>query len=85
MRMLGNLAALADRYRSEWLVARPRLEYTGLYERLFVFRKLAELRKHFGVNFETQRLGTRREELREFVRGCKSLRESWAIANAELA
>jgi len=85
MRLLGNMAALADRYRSEWLVACPRLEYTGLYERLFGFRKLAEPRRYFGVNFETQLLGTRREELREFVQGCKSLRDSWAIAAAELA
>jgi hypothetical protein len=80
MRLLGNMAALADRYRSEWLIACPRLEYTRMYERLFGFRKLAGPRQYFGVSFLTQLLGIRREELRIFVRNCRSMRESWALA-----
>jgi hypothetical protein len=84
MRLLGNMAAMADHYNSEWLVACPRLEYTPMYERLFGFRKLAEPRQYFGVNFQTQLMGTRRRELRELVQGCKSMRESWDTASKEL-
>lgn len=84
MRLLGNMAAMADQYRCEWLVACPRLEYTPIYERLFGFRKLAEPRQYFGVKFQTQLLGTRRNDLREFVRGSKPMRESWAAAMREL-
>jgi hypothetical protein len=85
MRLLGNMAAMADLYNSEWLVACPRLEYTPMYERLFGFRKMAEPRQYFGVNFQTQLLGTRRKELRKFVQASKPMRESWAAALKELA
>ena len=46
MRLLGNTAAMADQYGSEWLVACPRLEYAPMYERLFGFRKLADPRRY---------------------------------------
>jgi hypothetical protein len=84
MQLLGNMAAMADRHSSEWLVACPRLEYTAMYERLFGFRKLAGPRQYFGVTFQTQLLGTRRSELREYVQRCKSMRESWTAALEEI-
>jgi hypothetical protein len=84
MQLLGNMAAMADRHCSEWLVACPRLEYTPMYERLFGFRKLAGPRQYFGVTFQTQLLGTRRRELREYVQRCKSMRESWTAALEEI-
>src|SRR6267154_5882951 len=54
MRLLGNMAALADHFRAEWLIACPRMEHSTLYQRLFGFRPMAAPRPYFGVKFETQ-------------------------------
>ena len=84
MRLLGNMAALADLFQCEWLTACPRQEHAPMYQRLFGFRPMAEPRKYFGVDFETQLLAIRREELREYVRCFKPMTAAWAEALAGL-
>lgn len=84
MRLLGNMAALAEFYDTEWLVACPRLEHAPLYQRLFGFRPLAEPRPYFGVRFETQMLGVRREELRTCVSSAKPMVTAWSQALRQL-
>ena len=80
MQLLGYQAALADVHQTEWLVACPRMEHAGMYQRLFAFRPLAEPRPYHGVKFETQLLGVRRSELREFVRTAKPMKQAWQMA-----
>ena len=58
--LLGNMAALAEFYEVEWLIACPRVEHAPVYERMFGFQPLAAPRPYFGVKFETQLLGVRR-------------------------
>ena len=84
MRLLGNMAALADFYQVAWLIACPRMEHSPLYQRLFGFRPLAAPRPYFGVKFETQMLGIRTEDLRSHVKGAASMQKAWAGALAEL-
>jgi N-acyl amino acid synthase FeeM len=84
MRLLGNMAALSSFYQSGWLAACPRQEHASIYQRLFGFRPLAEPRKYFGVDFETQLLGIRREELREHIRFVKPMMAAWDAALGEL-
>jgi hypothetical protein len=84
MQLLGHMAAMADFYQTEWLVACPRMEHSGLYQRQFGFRVLAGPRPYHGVKFETQLLGVRREELRENVRGEKVMRDAWLNALTNL-
>lgn len=84
MRLLGNMAALADLYRCEWLVACPREEHALLYERLFGFRAMAEPRRYFGMNFHTRLMAVRREELREQVRLNHVMTSAWTEALGEL-
>lgn len=78
--LLGNMAALADFYRVEWLVACPRVEHVPVYEKLFGFEQLAAPRQYFGVKFETQLLGIRMSALEENVRERKVMRNSWLTA-----
>jgi hypothetical protein len=78
--LLGNMAALADFYHVEWLVACPRVEHVPVYEKLFGFRQLAAPRQYFGVKFETQLLGIRMSELEENVRERKVMKNSWHTA-----
>ncbi|HEV2447128.1 MAG TPA: hypothetical protein VGS58_14450 [Candidatus Sulfopaludibacter sp.] len=80
MRLLGNMAALSDVFQCEWLAACPRQEHAPMYQRLFGFRPMAEPRRYFGVDFETQLLAIRREELREYVRGFKPMTAAWTEA-----
>jgi hypothetical protein len=47
--LVGHMAALADLYRVEWLVACPRVEHAEAYQRMFGFRPLAAPRQYFGV------------------------------------
>jgi hypothetical protein len=84
MRLLGNMAALAEYYGAGWLIACPRMEHAPLYQRLFGFRPLAEPRPYFGVKFETQLLGVRTEELRSYVQGAACMRNAWSSALADL-
>ena len=39
--LLGNMAALAEFYNVEWLIACPRVEHAPIYERMFGFQPLA--------------------------------------------
>jgi hypothetical protein len=84
VRLLGYMAALADVYEVEWLVACPRVEHAGVYERLFGFRWLAPPRRYFGVKFPTGLLAVRRSELRDYTRDAKAMRAAWEMALAEL-
>ena len=85
MRLLGNMAALASFYETKWLVACPRVEHASTYQRLFGFQELAEPRKYFGVNFQTQLLGVRTERLRAHVDGMKPAKHAWSAALEQLA
>jgi len=80
VRLLGYMAALADRFGSQWLVACPRLEHTHIYQRVFGFRPLAEPRPYYGVKFETRMLGIHREELRMRARLSKPMHHAWSRA-----
>ena len=66
--MLGNMAALAERYGVEWLTACPRVEHSEVYQRLYGFRSMAAPRRYFGVSFETELLGIRLDEIREIAK-----------------
>ncbi len=73
MRVVSYMAALADFYEVDWLVACPRVEHTQIYERLFGFRQLAAPRQYFGVKFKTSLLGVSREQLRSYTEGTKAM------------
>ena len=78
--LLGHMAALAEYYEADWLVACPRVEHSEVYQRMFGFRPLAAARQYFGVNFQTQLLGIRRSELAEYVRAARPMKAAWANA-----
>ncbi len=85
LQLLGYMAAMADSYETEWLMACPRLEHSATYQRLFGFRPLAEPRPYHGVKFETSLLAVRRKELKERVRQTKPIRRAWSLALSRLA
>lgn len=84
VRLLGHMAALANVFEVEWLVACPRVEHVRVYENMFGFRKLAEPRTYFGVNFRTQLLGIRRSELAQYVADRRVIADAWRSAETEL-
>jgi hypothetical protein len=73
MQVVSYLAALADYYEVDSLVACPRVEHSPIYQRLFGFVQLAEPRQYFGVKFSTSLLGVTREQLHRFTQGTKSM------------
>lgn len=81
-RLVAHLAAMADFHQTAWVVACPREEHAGIYQRMFGFRPLAEPRPYFGVNFHTGLLAISLEELRERAQHFRSMRESWQEALA---
>ena len=85
VRLLGNMAALADFYEVGWLVACPRVEHAETYQRMFGFQPLAAPRQYYGVKFETQLLGIRRQDLQNYVRSVKPMTQAWMQALASLA
>jgi len=80
VRLLGTMAAMADRFNVGWLVACPRVEHAHAYRSLFGFQEIAPPRKYFGVNFSTELLAIRRSDLAEFFRDRRHLREAWSSA-----
>jgi hypothetical protein len=84
MRLLGNMAAVAEFYDVEWLIACPRMEHAPIYQRMFGFRPMAEPRPYFGVKFETQLLGVRRVELKDWVSEARPMRTAWETALTNL-
>ena len=83
--LVANLVALADFYEATWLVACPRVEHSQIYQRMFGFRPLAAPRQYFGVNFETELLGIRLEEIRTVASGVRSMAKAWSQAKALVA
>jgi hypothetical protein len=79
-RLVAHLAAMADFYEAPWVVACPREEHTGIYQRMFGFRHLADPRPYYGVNFKTGLLAIGREELRERAAHFRSMRDAWEEA-----
>jgi hypothetical protein len=69
MQVVSYLAALADFYEVDWMVACPRVEHSPIYQRLFGFVQLAEPRQYFGVKFVTSLLGISREGLKRHTAG----------------
>jgi hypothetical protein len=82
--LLGNMAALGERYGVEWLTACPRVEHSEIYQRLYGFRPMAEPRKYFGVSFETELLGIRLEEIRERALRVAWMGRAWEAARAQM-
>lgn len=78
--LLGNMAALGERYGVEWLTACPRVEHSEIYQRLYGFRPMAAPRQYFGVSFETELLGIRMRELREMADRVKWMAKAWDAA-----
>ena len=62
------------------MIACPRVEHAGVYQRMFGFQPLAEPRQYFGVAFSTQLLGIRRHDLETYVRNARPLHEAWLRA-----
>lgn len=85
VRLVGNMAALAEFYDVEWLIACPRVEHAATYQKLFGFKPLAAPRQYFGVKFETQLLGIRRTEIEDYIRGMRPMENAWASARMRLA
>jgi hypothetical protein len=83
--LVGHMAALAEFYGVEWLIACPRLEHSPIYQRMFGFKPLAAPRQYFGVDFQTQLLGIRVSELRNYVRDEKAMTSAWSSALVHLA
>jgi hypothetical protein len=82
--LLGNMAAIGERYGVEWLTACPRVEHSEIYQRLYGFRPMAEPRRYLGVNFETELLGIRLEEIRQRAERVGWMRRAWSAARAQL-
>jgi hypothetical protein len=80
VKLVGHMAALSDVFETSWLVACPRVEHAHVYKSLFGFRQLAEPRQYYGVHFQTELLGVRREEMREHVRHQKRMLMAWSDA-----
>jgi hypothetical protein len=78
--LLGYMAALAEFYEVGWFMACPRVEHAEVYQRMFGFRQLAEPRKYYGVNFQAQLLGVRREDLKAYVRDRQTINNAWVDA-----
>jgi len=79
-RLVAHLAAMAQFHGAQWVVACPREEHVGIYQRMFGFRALAEPRPYFGVNFKTGLLAIPLAELRERAQHFRSMREAWQEA-----
>lgn len=84
-RLVASMTALADFYETEWLVACPRVEHSPIYQRMFGFRPLAAPRQYFGVSFETELLGIRREEIRQVASEVRPMQRAWNEARALVA
>ena len=84
VQLLGNVAALAEFFRAEWLVACPRIEHARTYERLFGFQRLSAPRRCFGVSFETVLLGVRMTDLADHVRNSQPMLDAWSGALAAM-
>lgn len=82
--LVAHMAALADFYEVDWLVACPREEHTQIYQRMFGFRQLAEPRQYFGVNFRTALLAVEREQLRKRSNEVKWMRDAWIHASSRV-
>lgn len=83
--LLGNMAALGQHFKVEWLTACPRVEHSEIYQRLYGFTPLAPPRRYFGVSFETELLGIRLDALRERASRNRWMRRAWDDAHGRLA
>jgi hypothetical protein len=84
LRVISYMAALADFYEVEWLVACPRVEHSHTYEKLFGFLRCAEPRQYFGVKFSTTLLAVPRAQLRAYTCGSKYMDAARNQALADL-
>lgn len=82
--LVGHMAATADVFGAEWLVACPRVEHAHVYQKMFGFKPLAEPRRYFGVSFDTQLLGIRHSDLEVYVRNSRPLFAAWSSAREYL-
>jgi hypothetical protein len=84
-RLVANMAVMAGFYDARWLVACPREEHSGIYQRLFGFKPLAEPRQYFGVNFRTELLGLALEDLKREAERVRAIKSAWMDAQAIVA
>jgi hypothetical protein len=80
VRLVAHMAAVGEFYEVAWMLACPRVEHAGIYERLFGFHPLAEPRRYFGVAFQTRLLGIRPADLRAFVASDRLMPQAWSEA-----
>jgi hypothetical protein len=85
LRVISYMAAVADFYEVEWLVACPRVEHSHTYEKLFGFVRYAEPRQYYGVKFSTTLLAVPRVQLRQYTCGSRYMdtARNQALANLE--
>jgi hypothetical protein len=83
-RLVASMVALADHHQTEWLVACPRLEHSGIYQRMFKFRPVAAPRQYFGVSFQTELLAIRRDEIRRVADRVRAMGSAWMEARKML-
>ena len=84
-RLVAHLAAMAEVHQVAWVVACPREEHAGIYQRMFGFTPLAAPRPYFGVDFHTGLMAISLEELRTRAGQFKSMREAWQEALAYIS
>lgn len=84
MRLVANMAALADFYEVDWMVACPREEHAHSYRRMFGFESLGEPRQYFGVNFRTELLGVARGALHSYTKDSRCMREACDAAAVDV-
>lgn len=76
MRLVANMAAMADFYEVDYFVGCPRVEHTELYMRWFGFEQLAPPRQYFGVSFKTALLGVSRAGLHLHTQHVKVMQQA---------
>ena len=76
MRLVANMAAMADFYEVDYFVGCPRVEHTELYMRWFGFEQLAPPRQYYGVSFQTALLGVTRPGLHLHTQHVKVMQQA---------
>lgn len=84
-RLIAHLAAAGEYFGTEWAVACPRVEHSHMYTRLFGFRPMAAARQYFGVNFRTDLLAVRLEELGAVAARYECMSAAWRAGLATFA
>jgi len=82
--LLANVAALAEVYDVEWILACPRMEHVHVYQNLFGFQPQAEPRSGIGVKLIAPLMATSLSQLRAYVQYDQRMIEAWQAASQRL-